>query len=65
MCQYNVTGGIKLSVWDLIRQGGSKIKVSTELPVAIRYRHDMTERLLKTTVNPNNTKRNKRDLLRL
>ena len=32
---------------------GSTIKVSIELPVATRHRHDMTEKLLKATLNPN------------
>ena len=29
------------------------MKVSTELPVATRHRRDMTEKLLKATLNPN------------
>ena len=45
--------GIMSSVWDMILQGGSTIKVNTELPVATRHRRDMTEKLLKTTLNPN------------
>ena len=31
------------SVWDLIPQLGSTIKVSTELPVTTRHRRDMTD----------------------
>ena len=42
------------SVWGMIRQWGSTIKVSIELPVATRHRRDMTEKLLKATLNPNN-----------
>ena len=34
-------------------QWGSTIKVSIELPVATRHGHDMTEKLLKVTLNPN------------
>ena len=34
----------------------STLKVSIELPVATRHRHDMTEKLLKATLNPNNNK---------
>ena len=41
------------SVWDMILQWGSTIKVSIELPVATRHRRDMTEKLLKATLNPN------------
>ena len=41
------------SVWDMILQWGSTIKVSTELPVATRHRRDMTEKLLNVTLNPN------------
>ena len=41
------------SVWDMILQWGSTIKVSIELPVATRHRRDMTEKLLKATFNPN------------
>ena len=41
------------SVWDMILQWGSTIKVSIVLPVASRHRRDMTEKLLKTTLNPN------------
>ena len=32
------------------------MKVSIELPVTTRHRHDMTEKLLKVTLNPNNNK---------
>ena len=42
-----------LSVWDMILQWGSTIKVSIELPVTTRHRRDMTEKLLKATLNPN------------
>ena len=53
-CQDNVTGcGIMSSVWDMILQWGSTIKLSIELPVATRHRRDMTEKLLKATLNPN------------
>ena len=41
------------SVQDMILQWGSTIKVSTELPDATRHRRDMTETLLKATLNPN------------
>ena len=41
------------SVLDMVLQWGSTIKVSTELPVATRHRRDMTEKLLKATLNPN------------
>ena len=41
------------SVWDMILQWGSTIKGSIELPVATRHRRDMTEKLLKATLNPN------------
>ena len=34
------------SVWDMILQWGSTLKVSIELPVATRHCHDMTEKLL-------------------
>ena len=29
------------------------MKVSTEVPVTTRHRHDMTEKLLKATLSPN------------
>ena len=45
--------GIMSSVWDIILQWGSTIKVSIELPVATRHRRDMTEKLLKATLNQN------------
>ena len=45
--------GIMSSVWGMILQGGSTIKVSIELPVATRHRSDMNEKLLKATLNPN------------
>ena len=41
------------SVWGMILQWGSTIKVSTELPVATRHNHIMTEKLLKATLYPN------------
>ena len=50
--------GIMSSVWDMILQGGSTIKVSIELPVATRQRRDMTEKLLKATLIPNTRTRN-------
>ena len=46
-------GGI--SVWGVIFQWGSTLKVSIELPATSRHRHDMTERLLKATLSPNQT----------
>ena len=53
-CQDNVTGcGIISSVWGMILQWGSTIKVSIELPVATRHRCDMTEKLLQAMFNPN------------
>ena len=45
--------GILSSVWDMILQWGSTIKVSIELLVASRNRRDMTEKLLKATLKPN------------
>ena len=45
--------GVMSSVWDMILQCGSIIKVSIELPVATRHRCDMTVKLLKATLNPN------------
>ena len=54
LCQDTVTGcGIMSSVWGMILQWGSTIKVSIELPVASRHCHDMTEKLLKATINRN------------
>ena len=44
--------GIMSSVWDMILQWGSTIKVSIELPVAPSHHRDMTEKL-KATLNPN------------
>ena len=42
--QDNVTGcGVMSSVWGMILQWGSTIKVSIELPVTTRHRRDMTE----------------------
>ena len=38
----------------IILQWGSTMKVSTELPVATRHRRDMTEKMLKATLNQNN-----------
>ena len=53
-CQDNVTGCcIMLSAWGMILQWASTIKVSIELPVANRHSRDMTEKLLKATLNPN------------
>ena len=43
--------GIMSSVWDMILQGGSTIKVSIELPVANRHRRDMTEKLLNSNTH--------------
>ena len=44
--------GIMSSVWGMILQWGSTINVSLELPVATRHHRDMTETLLKVTLNP-------------
>ena len=53
-CQDNATGcGIMSHVWGMMLQWSSTIKVSIELPVATRYRHDMTEKLLKAKLNWN------------
>ena len=41
------------SIWDKIRQWGSTIKMSIELPVATRHRRDITEKLLKAVLDPN------------
>ena len=41
------------NVWGMLLQWGTTIKVSIELPVATRHRHDMTEKFLKATLNPN------------
>ena len=51
--EMGVIRGIMSSVWDMILKRGSTIKVSIELPVATRHRRDMTEKLLKATLNPN------------
>ena len=57
--KHNKEMGIMSSVWDMILQWGSTIKVSIELPVATRHRRDMTVKLLKATLNPNtHTQRN-------
>ena len=45
--------GIMPSVWDMILQCGSTIKVSIELPITTRHSRDMTEKLLKAMFNPN------------
>ena len=45
--------GIMSSVWGMILQWRNIIKVSTERPDATRHRRDMTEKLLKATLNPN------------
>ena len=45
--------GIMSSLWGMILQRRSTIKVSIKLPVATRHRRDMTEKLLKATLNPN------------
>ena len=47
------------SVWGMILQWDSTIKVSTELPVTSRHHRDMTEKLLKVTLNPKKTTTNK------
>ena len=41
------------SVWGKVLQWGSTIKVGIELPVATRHSRDMTEKLLKVTLNQN------------
>ena len=51
--------GIMSSVWGMILQWRSTIKVSTELPVATRHRHDMAEKLLEATLNPNKQQQHK------
>ena len=53
------------SVWGMIPQCGSTIKVSTELPVATRNRRDMTEKLLKVTYNPNKQQQEQQDSVNL
>ena len=40
------------TVWGMIVQWRNTMKVSIELPVATRHRLDMTEKLLKATLNP-------------
>ena len=45
--------GIMSSVWCMILQWGSTINVSIELPVSTRQYRNMTENLLKATLNPN------------
>ena len=44
--------GVMSSVWGMIRQLGRTIIVCIGLPVSIRHRRDMTETLLKATLNP-------------
>ena len=51
------------SVLGMMLPWGSTIKVNIELPVATRYRRDMTEKLLKATLNPNKQQREKKFLL--
>ena len=47
-------GGISCqSVWGVIFQWGSTLKVRIELPATFRHCRDMTERLLKATLSPN------------
>ena len=53
------------SVWGMILQWGSTIKVSIELPVATRNRRDMTEKLLKATLNPNKQQQEQQDSVSL
>ena len=49
-------GGISCqSVWGVIFQWGNTLQVSIELPAISRHRRDMTERLLKVTLSPNQT----------
>ena len=48
--------GIMSSVWGMILQRGSTIKVSTELHVAKRHRRDMTEKKnVESDVKPEQT----------
>ena len=50
-------GGISCqSVWGVIFQWGSTLKVSIELPATSRHRRDITKRLLKAMLSPNQTK---------
>ena len=56
-CQYTVTGwGLKSQVWDVIFQWSSTMKLSIGLTVTTTHRRDMTERLLKTPLNTNQSK---------
>ena len=48
------------SVWSMILQWGSTIKMSTELPVATRHRCGMTEKILENDVKPKETTRTKK-----
>ena len=49
-------GGISCqSVWGVIFQWGNTLQVNSELPAISRHRRDMTERLLKATLSPNQT----------
>ena len=41
------------SVWGMILQWGGTIKLRIEIPVATRHRRDMTEKVLKATLNNN------------
>ena len=43
------------SVWDMILQWGSTIKVSIELPAATRHRRDMAEKIVESDVKPEYT----------
>ena len=52
--------GFMSSVWGMIFQRGSTIKVSIELPVANRHRHDVTKQLLKATLNQKKKKKKKK-----
>ena len=53
-------GGISCqSVWGMIFQWSSSLKVTIELPATSRHRRDMTERLLKATLSPNQTNKQK------
>ena len=51
------------SVWDMILQWGSAIKVSIELPVATRHDRDMNEKLVKAVLNPNKQQQQHNNLI--
>ena len=53
------------SVWGMILQWHNTIKISTEHPVATRHRRDMTEKLLKATLKPEQTTTTKQGMCSL